>query len=95
MHLAKCHGQRYDKETLAVTYRDKNIAEVLDLTVEAAHEFFVDEAPIVRALDALLQVGLGYLRLGQPATELSGGRHSASSLLLNCNVYSEAIPCTY
>ena len=68
-----CHGQRYDEETLTITYRDKNIAEVLNLTVEAAHEFFVDEAPILRALDALLQVGLGYLRLGQPATELSGG----------------------
>jgi len=68
-----CHGQRYDDETLAITYRDKNIAEVLNLTVEAAHEFFTDEVPILRALDALLQVGLGYLRLGQPATELSGG----------------------
>ncbi|MEH6668480.1 MAG: excinuclease ABC subunit A, partial [Psychrobacter sp.] len=68
-----CHGQRYDDETLAITYRDKNIAEVLSLTVEEAHEFFVDEAPILRALEALLQVGLGYLRLGQPATELSGG----------------------
>ncbi|MGE6480500.1 excinuclease ABC subunit UvrA [Psychrobacter namhaensis] len=68
-----CHGKRYDDETLAITYRDKNIAEVLNLTVEAAHEFFSDEAPILRALEALLQVGLGYLRLGQPATELSGG----------------------
>ena len=68
-----CHGQRYDDETLAITYRDKNIAEILNLTVEVAHEFFADEAPILRALDALLQVGLGYLRLGQPATELSGG----------------------
>ncbi|WP_201589576.1 excinuclease ABC subunit UvrA [Psychrobacter fozii] len=68
-----CHGQRYDEDTLAITYRDKSIAEVLNLTVEAAHEFFADEAPILRALEALLQVGLGYLRLGQPATELSGG----------------------
>ncbi|WP_025645178.1 MULTISPECIES: excinuclease ABC subunit UvrA [unclassified Psychrobacter] len=68
-----CHGQRYNDETLEVTYRDKNIAEVLNLTVEAAYEFFAEEAPILRALDALLQVGLGYLRLGQPATELSGG----------------------
>ncbi|WP_298735931.1 excinuclease ABC subunit UvrA [uncultured Psychrobacter sp.] len=68
-----CHGQRYDEETLTITYRDKNIAEVLNLTVEAAYEFFAEEAPILRALDALLQVGLGYLRLGQPATELSGG----------------------
>ncbi|OLF41632.1 excinuclease ABC subunit A [Psychrobacter sp. Rd 27.2] len=68
-----CHGQRYDNDTLAITYRDKNIAEVLDLTVESAYAFFDGEASILRALDALLQVGLGYLRLGQPATELSGG----------------------
>ncbi len=68
-----CHGQRYNDETLEITYHGKNIAEVLDLTVEAASEFFVDDASIMRALDALLKVGLGYLRLGQPATELSGG----------------------
>lgn len=68
-----CHGQRDNPQTLEITYSDKNIAEVLDLTVESAHEFFADEVPVVRALDALLQVGLGYLRLGQPATELSGG----------------------
>ena len=68
-----CHGQRYNEKTLEITYRGKNIAEVLALTVEAAYEFFIDEPPILRALDALLQVGLGYLRLGQPATELSGG----------------------
>ena len=68
-----CHGQRYNDETLEITYRDKNIAEVLNLTVEAAYEFFAEEPTILRALDALMQVGLGYLRLGQPATELSGG----------------------
>ena len=68
-----CNGQRYNDETLEITYQGKNIAEVLDLTVEAASEFFVDDGPIMRALDALLKVGLGYLRLGQPATELSGG----------------------
>lgn len=68
-----CQGQRYNAKTLEVTYRDKNIAEVLDLTVDAAHGFFTDEPAVLRALDALLQVGLGYLRLGQPATELSGG----------------------
>jgi len=68
-----CHGQRYNEKTLEITYRDKTIAEVLHLTVEAAHGFFADEAPVRRSLDALLQVGLGYLRLGQPATELSGG----------------------
>ena len=68
-----CHGQRYNEETLEIKYRGKNIAQVLALTVETAYEFFVDEPAILRALDALLQVGLGYLRLGQPATELSGG----------------------
>ncbi|WP_145076275.1 excinuclease ABC subunit UvrA [Aureliella helgolandensis] len=68
-----CQGRRYNDKTLEITYRDKNIAEVLDLTVESAHEFFTDEPPVQRALEALLQVGLGYLRLGQPATELSGG----------------------
>jgi excinuclease ABC subunit A len=68
-----CRGQRYNDKTLEVTYRDKNIAEVLALTVDTAREFFENEPSVVRALDALLQVGLGYLRLGQPATELSGG----------------------
>jgi excinuclease ABC subunit A len=68
-----CRGQRYNNKTLEITYRDKNIADVLALTVETAREFFKDEPSVSRALDALLQVGLGYLRLGQPATELSGG----------------------
>ncbi len=68
-----CHGQRYNAKTLEITYRDKNVAEVLDLTVDMAHDFFADDPVVLRALDALLQVGLGYLRLGQPATELSGG----------------------
>jgi excinuclease ABC subunit A len=68
-----CRGQRYNDKTLEITYRDKNIAQVLDLTVESAFEFFENEPPVLRALVAMLQVGLGYLRLGQPATELSGG----------------------
>jgi excinuclease ABC subunit A len=68
-----CHGARYNAKTLEVTYRDKNIAEVLGLTVDAAWEFFSDEPLIHRALTVLREVGLGYLRLGQPATELSGG----------------------
>lgn len=68
-----CQGARYNTETLAVTYRDKNIAEVLGLTVEAAHDFFAGEPTVQRALQTLRDVGLGYLRLGQPATELSGG----------------------
>jgi excinuclease ABC subunit A len=68
-----CHGARYNEETLKVRYRDKNIAEVLRLTVDEAHGFFEGEAAVMRALDVLRQVGVGYLRLGQPATELSGG----------------------
>lgn len=68
-----CHGSRYNAKTLEVTYKDKNIAEVLDMTVDAAWEFFSEESTLHHALDVVRQVGLGYLRLGQPATELSGG----------------------
>ncbi|MDB6005294.1 MAG: excinuclease subunit [Prosthecobacter sp.] len=68
-----CQGARYNKQTLEIKYREKNIAEVLALTVDAAAEFFADEPQLARSLDVLQQVGLGYLRLGQPATELSGG----------------------
>jgi excinuclease ABC subunit A len=68
-----CHGARYNARTLEVKYRDKSIADVLALTVDAAWEFFADEPPLRRSIDVLRQVGLGYLRLGQPATELSGG----------------------
>jgi excinuclease ABC subunit A len=68
-----CHGTRYNAKTLEVRCRGKNIADVLGMTVEAAWEFFEHEPPIRRALDVLRQVGVGYLRLGQPATELSGG----------------------
>jgi excinuclease ABC subunit A len=68
-----CHGARYNAKTLEIKYRDKNIADVLGMTVEAAFEFFAEEAHVRRSLDVLRQVGLGYLRLGQPATELSGG----------------------
>ncbi|USX11413.1 excinuclease ABC subunit UvrA [Oxalobacteraceae bacterium OTU3CAMAD1] len=69
----ECEGARYNPDTLAVRYRDRNIAEVLRMTVDAAWEFFAEEAPLRHALDVLRAVGLGYLRLGQPATELSGG----------------------
>ncbi|MCC3160632.1 excinuclease ABC subunit UvrA [Hymenobacter sp. 15J16-1T3B] len=68
-----CHGARYNAKTLEIQYRDRNIAQVLDLTVDAAYEFFDEEPTVQRALGVLREVGLGYLRLGQPATELSGG----------------------
>lgn len=69
----ECKGKRYNEETLQIKYQNKNIAEVLELTVESAYEFFKELKHVERALKTLLDVGLGYLRLGQPATELSGG----------------------
>jgi excinuclease ABC subunit A len=69
----ECNGSRYTPETLEVTYRGKNVAEVLRLTVDAAADFLADIPAAARSLKSLRDVGLGYLRLGQPATELSGG----------------------
>ena len=68
-----CHGQRYNRETLEVLYKGRNIAQVLDMTVEAAHAFFGAVPAIARKLQTLLDVGLSYIRLGQSATTLSGG----------------------
>jgi excinuclease ABC subunit A len=68
-----CHGKRYNAETLEVHYRGKNIAEVLHMTVEEAMSFFENFPPIYRMLKAINDVGLGYVRLGQPSTQLSGG----------------------
>ena len=68
-----CHGARFNAQTLEVLYKGKSIADVLFLTVDAAAEFFAEDAPVARALQVLQEVGLGYLRLGQAATELSGG----------------------
>ena len=68
-----CSGTRYNARTLEIKYKDKNIADVLRMTVDEAMEFFHEEPAILRSLEMLHEVGLGYLRLGQPATELSGG----------------------
>lgn len=68
-----CHGKRYNRETLEVTYKDKNIAEVLDMTVEEAFEFFENVPKIGKKLQTLNDVGLGYIKLGQSSTTLSGG----------------------
>lgn len=68
-----CHGARFNAKTLEVLYREKSIADVLAMTVDSAAEFFTDDAAIERSLRVLQEVGLGYLRLGQAATELSGG----------------------
>ena len=68
-----CHGSRYNAKTLEVRYKKKNIAEVLRMTVDEAWGFFAEDGGVRRSLEVLRSVGVGYLRLGQPATELSGG----------------------
>ena len=68
-----CHGKRYNREALEILYRGKNIAEVLDMTVQEAMEFFGNVPALRSKLETLYDVGLGYIRLGQPATTLSGG----------------------
>jgi excinuclease ABC subunit A len=68
-----CHGARFNTKTLEIKIRDKSVADVLGMTVDAAFEFFADDPLLRRSLDVIREVGLGYIRLGQPATELSGG----------------------
>jgi excinuclease ABC subunit A len=77
-----CHGKRYNRETLEVHYKHKNIHEVLDMTVEQAYEFFKPVPVVARKLHTLLDVGLGYIRLGQSATTLSGGEAQRVKLSL-------------
>ena len=77
-----CHGKRYNRETLEVHYKGKNINEVLAMTVEEGHEFFKVVPVIARKLQTLLDVGLGYIRLGQSATTLSGGEAQRVKLAL-------------
>ncbi|MFT3663698.1 excinuclease ABC subunit UvrA [Piscinibacter sp.] len=77
-----CHGRRYNRETLEVLYKGRNITEVLDLTVEDAHAFFAAVPTLARKLRTLLDVGLGYIRLGQSATTLSGGEAQRVKLAL-------------
>ena len=73
VECTECHGKRYNSETLEIHWRGKHIADVLDMTVEEARRFFVDQPLIYEKLSVLHEVGLGYVRLGQPATTLSGG----------------------
>lgn len=68
-----CHGKRYNRETLEITWKGKNISDVLDMTVNEAYEFFENIPPVKRKLSLLKDVGLGYIKLGQPAPTLSGG----------------------
>ena len=68
-----CKGKRYNRDTLDITFKGKNISEVLDLSCEEAAEFFANQPAIARHMNTLVDVGLGYVRLGQPAPTLSGG----------------------
>ncbi|QFK72830.1 excinuclease ABC subunit UvrA [Pradoshia sp. D12] len=68
-----CHGKRYNRETLEVTYKGKNISDILDMTVEEALQFFENHPKIKRKIQTIYDVGLGYIKMGQPATTLSGG----------------------
>jgi excinuclease ABC subunit A len=68
-----CKGARYNRDTLDITFKGKNISEVLDMPCEEALEFFANQPPIARHMQTLVDVGLGYVRLGQPAPTLSGG----------------------
>ena len=79
---AVCHGQRYNRETLEVQWKGRNIAQVLDMTVEDALAFFADQPTLARRLQTLMDVGLGYIRLGQSATTLSGGEAQRVKLAL-------------
>ncbi len=77
-----CHGKRYNRETLEVQFKGKNVHDVLQMTVQAAHEFFNTVPAVERKLQTLLEVGLGYIQLGQPATTLSGGEAQRVKLSL-------------
>ncbi|KAF7599201.1 excinuclease ABC subunit UvrA [Candidatus Dactylopiibacterium carminicum] len=77
-----CHGKRYNRETLKIRYKGKSIADIFDMTVEEASRFFEAVPSIARKLDTLLKVGLGYIRLGQSATTLSGGEAQRVKLAL-------------
>ena len=76
----ECEGKRYNKEALSVRYHDKNIIEILDMPAEEALIFFKDQKKIAKHLKALVEVGLGYLSLGQPTSTLSGGERQRLKL---------------
>jgi excinuclease ABC subunit A len=77
-----CHSQRYNRETLEIQYKGKTIHQILQMTVEQAHEFFMPVPVVARKLQTLLDVGLGYITLGQSATTLSGGEAQRVKLSL-------------
>ena len=89
-----CHGARYNRDTLEVTFRGKTIADVLELSCEEALAFFAHQPPIARHLQTLVDVGLGYIRLGQPAPTLSGGEAQRVKLAASSAGGPPGTPCT-
>ena len=75
-----CHGKRYNRETLEVRYKGKSIADVLDMTINQAVEFFENVPAILQKIKTIQDVGLGYIKLGQPSTTLSGGESQRINL---------------
>jgi excinuclease ABC subunit A len=83
-----CNGKRYNRETLEVRYKGKNINEVLEMTVDEAVDFFANQPKILRKIKTLQEVGLGYIKLGQPSTTLSGGEAQRIKLAFELNKVS-------
>jgi hypothetical protein len=91
----ECHGKRYNRETLEVKYREKSIADVLDMTIEESAEFFKAVPAIRDKMETLKDVGLGYIKVGQPATTCPAGKPSASSWQRNWRGDPPAKPYTF
>jgi excinuclease ABC subunit A len=89
IQCSECKGKRYNKETLTITYKGKNIADVLDMTVEEAAKFFENTPRVSRKLQTLLDVGLGYIRLGQSSTQLSGGESQRIKITRELSKYKK------
>ena len=90
-----CNGKRYNRETLEVQYKGKNIADVLDMTVEEALAFFANLPKIAEKMQTLYDVGLGYIKLGQPSTTLSGGEAQRVKLATELSREPPAAPSIF
>ncbi len=89
VECSECHGKRYNKETLRILYKGKNISEVLNMEIEEAYEFFQNIPPIARKIKTLVEVGLGYVKLGQSATTLSGGESQRVKISRELSKYKQ------
>ncbi len=89
VECSECHGKRYNKETLRILYKGKNISEVLNMEIEEAYEFFQNIPPIARKIKTLVEVGLGYVQLGQSATTLSGGESQRVKISRELSKYKQ------